>query len=192
MSNPRSFLASSQARVFAYAIDACAASLVLIPAAYATYMLGTPEAGALEFSLLLFASHTFFLYFRNGCSLGKYIQNIAVASADGAPLKPAQCMLRAALVAAPWFLLGITDRFQPADPNLVNSFKPIASAAVLWLIGDLLLIEFTTTRRGISDRLAKTLVIKLPPLQPHRAPAVPMFSANDAEFGNPPKRPPSE
>lgn len=33
-----------------------------------------------------------------------------------------------------------------------------------------------------------TLVVKMPPPQAHRAPAVPMFSAGDAEFGVPPRR----
>jgi uncharacterized RDD family membrane protein YckC len=189
MPSPGSFLASSQARVLAAATDICAASFLIVPVAVGGYFLDTREPGALEFSIVLFAFHTYFLYFRDGCSVGKYFQNITVAREDGANLKLPQAVLRGALTAAPWFLLGITDLFPPADSADRFGASPLSSLAFAWLIGDLLLIEFTPTRRGVADRFAQTLVIKLPPLQPHRAPAVPMFSANDAEFGNPPKRP---
>lgn len=57
-------------------------------------------------------------------------------------------------------------------------------------------IAVVSVRRGgvvsiaqsVADFLSGTLVVKLPPPQAHRAPAVPMFSAHDAEFGVPPRR----
>jgi uncharacterized RDD family membrane protein YckC len=39
------------------------------------------------------------------------------------------------------------------------------------------------TRQTLTDLVARTLVINVPPPQPHRAPAAPMYSATDAEFG---------
>jgi hypothetical protein len=39
------------------------------------------------------------------------------------------------------------------------------------------------TRQTLADLVARTLVINVPPPQPHRAPAAPMYSATDAEFG---------
>jgi uncharacterized RDD family membrane protein YckC len=183
MSSPSSFLASGGSRSFAYVVDLCASAIPLIPAAYATYIAGTPSAGALEFSLLLLAYHVYYLYFREGRSLGKFFQNITVVRPDGAALQPLQCFIRAGLLATPWALIGINDRIhtQPGGD------QPLALLAVSWLLVEAALIHYAPTRRGIADRLANTLVVKLPPPQPHRAPAVPMFSGNDAEFGTPPK-----
>jgi hypothetical protein len=45
------------------------------------------------------------------------------------------------------------------------------------------------SRRTIADFVAGTLVVNTPPLQPHRAPAAPMYSAGDAEFGYAPRKP---
>jgi hypothetical protein len=42
------------------------------------------------------------------------------------------------------------------------------------------------TRQTLSDLVARTLVVNVPPPQPHRAPAGPMYSPSDAEFGFPP------
>jgi uncharacterized RDD family membrane protein YckC len=39
------------------------------------------------------------------------------------------------------------------------------------------------SRQTLADLVARTLVINVPPPQPHRAPAAPMYSATDAEFG---------
>jgi len=58
------------------------------------------------------------------------------------------------------------------------------------VIADVTLLERSASRETLTDRLAGSLVVNLPPLQPHRAPAVPMYSATDAEFGHPPSRPP--
>jgi len=41
------------------------------------------------------------------------------------------------------------------------------------------------SRQTLSDLVAGTLVVNVPPPQPHRAPAGPMYSPSDAEFGLP-------
>src|SRR5438105_12851053 len=93
--DPSSYAASGQKRALAYVIDLCAAALVLVPAAFATYILGTPSAGALEFALLFITYQMYFLSFKSGVSIGKYIHNIAVVSLNGTPLQPGQALVRA-------------------------------------------------------------------------------------------------
>ena len=64
----------------------------------------------------------------------------------------------------------------------------IGSISLLALfIAETTLLERSVAGRTIADRLAGSIVVNLPPLQPHRAPAAPMYSASDAEFGQPPR-----
>ena len=188
--DPRSYLATSKSRTFAYLLDLCACALLLIPTAYAAYCLGTPSAGAFEYALLFLAYHTYFLVLRNGVSPGKYIQNIAVVTTSGRPVEVWQALLRSGSLAMPWLLLSAGDAqwLIAALSKQVAAVVPTAGAA--WLAMDAILIEAMRDRRSLTDRIALTLVVALPPPKPHRAPAIPMFSANDTEFGNPPKKPP--
>ncbi len=48
---------------------------------------------------------------------------------------------------------------------------------------ELALMAHTPWRQSVADRVARTIVVRKPPLQPHRAPAYPMFSAKNEEFG---------
>ena len=189
--DPKSYLASSKSRTFAYLSDVCACGLLLIPTAYATYLLETPSAGVFEFSLILLAYQAYFLAFRGGVTPGKYVQNIAVVSTNGNAIHELQALLRAASLAMPWLLFSLADSrwFNAQFPRDTTSL--ISAIGLAWITLDVILIEFSRHRRSLTDWISSTLVVALPPLQPHRAPAVPMFSANDAEFGNPPKRPPS-
>ena len=45
------------------------------------------------------------------------------------------------------------------------------------------LMALTPARQSLADKAAKTIVVNKPPVQPHRAPAYPMYSAKDEEFG---------
>jgi uncharacterized RDD family membrane protein YckC len=189
--DPSSYLASSQKRSVAYFIDLCASALFLVPSAFATYLLGTPDSGALEVGLIFFVYQAYFLYFKDGVTFGKYIHNIAVVSLDGSPLKLNQVLVRALSLSVPWLLLAA------GDSSLAKRMMPYVSPGLLptvgmaWLLLDVVLIEFLRTRRSMTDHVAGTVVVNLPPPQPHRAPAAPMFSASDAEFGTAPRRPPS-
>jgi len=185
-----SHLAPSQARSVAYVLDLVACSLLLLPAALASYCVGIPNAGAFEYSLLFPAYHFFFLVYRGGASPGKHVQNIAVITPEGLPIAAGPALLRSTSLALPWCLLS-ADSWAFSMATLPRTATAaITLAGAFWLAIDALLIEYTRDRRSLSDRIAGTVVVSLPPLQPHRAPATPMFSANDAEFGNPPKRPP--
>lgn len=54
---------------------------------------------------------------------------------------------------------------------------------MLLLFADVYPLEFHKQPRTLTDRFAGTIVISMPPPQPHRAPAFPMYSRHDAEFG---------
>jgi uncharacterized RDD family membrane protein YckC len=59
---------------------------------------------------------------------------------------------------------------------------------MLPLVTELALIVHTPWRQSIADLIAGTIVVVTPQPQPHRAPAFPMYSATDTEFGPPPRR----
>ena len=183
------YAASSWSRLVAYVIDVGATAFFLIPAAWASYLLDTPNAGALEFSIFFFAYQAYFLRFRAGSSLGKAGQRIFVSDLDGTGLSTVQVLGRAGLVSLPWVCIGLADlaAIHALLPPRVPAALPVLGLA--WAFADLVLLEFVPSRRSLTDRVVGTIVLNTPPLQPHRAPAIPMFSANDAEFGNPPRRP---
>jgi uncharacterized RDD family membrane protein YckC len=57
-----------------------------------------------------------------------------------------------------------------------------------WLVAlpialELGLMAHTPWRQSLADKVAKTIVVIKPPVQPHRAPAYPMYSVKDEEFG---------
>lgn len=192
MPNPDSYLASSQARSVACVMDLCAAALVLVPWAFATYAIGTPGASLLEFGLVFFAYQIYFLQFKHGCTPGKHVRNICVVSARGGGLQPWQCVVRATAVALPWVLIGMGDMSAGATPFISVAPRAPRGVGMLWLFADLLSLEYLHSRRTLADRMARTRVVSLPPVQPHAAPAVPMYSAAHAEFGHPPCRPPAQ
>ncbi len=185
MQASKSPFASSGDRSVAYIFDMCAASLLLLPAAYACYITGASSAGAKEFAAALFAYHFFFLKFKGGCSIGKYLRNISVVNAVGRPPSLGESFLRAFSISAPWLSISLDESVAIAF-NIKSNIIP--TLGIAWLCADILCLEFLANRRTLSDRLAGTIVIDLPPIQPHRAPAVPMYSADDNEFGGPPRK----
>jgi hypothetical protein len=48
---------------------------------------------------------------------------------------------------------------------------------------DLVLISSLQFKQSLADLICRTLVVNAPPPRPHRAPAGPMHSSLDAEFG---------
>ena len=63
----------------------------------------------------------------------------------------------------------------------------IVAAVLSPVLLDLLLAIILPWRQGVADFLFKTLVVNRPLPQPHRAPAAPMYSPTDAEFGAKPR-----
>ena len=115
-----------------------------------------------------------------GQTFGRYVANIMVCSDSGGPLTAARSFARALVRALPLVLLE-----GPSFAPVVGTLAMVALVAV-----ESSVLERSPTRQSLADRVARSLVVNLPPPHTHRAPAGPMFSATDAEFGNPPKTPP--
>ena len=142
--------------------------------------LGVDVAACSLFGCMYFLYHCAFLAWRDGRTLGKAAMDICVISSQGRPVNLREAILRTSVRACPFAVMAL--------PGLR------ATGAGLILLGALFLcevwmLERLPARLTIADRVARTLVVNTPPPQPHRAPAAPMFSAADAEFGIPPKRP---
>ena len=190
MTSPKNFTAGSSTRSLAYLFDLATVAFVFI----VVYALGDALNLKLDdpmlFAALVFVYQAYFLAARTGATPGKYVRNVCVIAANGEPLVLGQAVARGFLTAFPYACLAAgAIHIDPIAHGLV-SMVPVFGVAYLFV--DLVLLEYTHARRTLTDILTRTLVVKLPPIQPHRAPAVPMFSANDAEFGNPPRLPPSE
>jgi len=189
MPSPDDFRASSSARAAAYFFDLIAASTVFLFFVGLSEAVGARIAESLLYPACLFLYSTASLWRTRGTTLGKFLRNITVVDKAGGPIEPIQAVLRSLLFAPPYACLtGGPTQVDVTAHGLVATAPLLGS---LYLLTEVILLEYTVQRRTVADRLCRTLVVKLPPLQPHRAPAAPMFSVNDAEFGNPPKRPPS-
>lgn len=110
--------------------------------------------------------------------VGRMIHRISIVSAaTGQEPSVGQAALRACVRTA-LALLGV-------------SMAKAASLDALFLLPvsfEWALVSVHPLRQTIADLVAGTVVIATPPLQPHRAPAAPMYSRTDAEFGPPPKK----
>ena len=137
-------------------------------------------SGWLVFAIASFAYHFVCLVVREGRTLGKTAIDICVISSNGQHLSTSQCVLRAGVRTLPFVFLGAKDPF-------VALFGAVLLLALV--LSEFYLLERSLSRQTVADRVANSLVIKLPPLQPHRAPAGPMYSSNDSEFGFAPKKP---
>jgi RDD family len=190
MPSARPDLASTSSRVVAYAFDAVIVGLAYVFVEYA----GVSDRARFDspaiYALLFFAYQLAFLQWNDGTSFGKSLRSICVIADAGTKITPNQAFARAALLAVPFALFSAQ-----APLAALLSFYPDAQflallPGVLWLLVELFLVESGPVPRSLTDRLARSLVVNIPPPQPHRAPAVPMYSATDGEFGPQPKRKP--
>ena len=190
MAGMNQYLANGSNRGLAYLADLAAAGCVRMVLTAIGASAGSGLSAWLYFALVLFGYHAYFLIWKNGVSFGKFLRGICVVSVNGESLSILQSILRAALISAPYTWLSTSE----IGPSVVRGQMPpilsvLSIAALWWWLADVFLVETLDGRRTLTDRVAKTMVVNLPPLQPHRAPAVPMYSANDAEFGSKPRRP---
>jgi uncharacterized RDD family membrane protein YckC len=183
------FTAGSATRSLAYLMDLAAAAFLFMILFAVLDAFGQKPDSALWLALPILGYQAYFLVNRGGVTPGKFIRNICVISASGQQITTGQGLMRAALTTLPYACLASGELEFDVVAHGVVAMVPVAGIA--YLFADLVLLEYTRAKRTVTDYLCKTIVVNLPPLQPHRAPAIPMFSANDAEFGNPPKRPPS-
>jgi uncharacterized RDD family membrane protein YckC len=185
MADASTFTATPRKRLSAAFVDFLLVGL----AALLTYALTDAGGHRLDFEMLVpvsyFAYHSAFLYLWAGQSPGRRTFDITVVSAVGTDLRLWQALIRSA--ARPSIVLAASVSIVPF--TLVDFGVQIAAVVLLLEIG--LLFSMASRRTG-ADLISGTLVVNTPPLQPHRAPAVPMYSPSDAEFGYPPRKPKRE
>jgi uncharacterized RDD family membrane protein YckC len=127
------------------------------------------------------AYQAFLMQLWSGQTLGKRLADIAVVSTvDGRAPGKLICVCRPLARSVVFALLAFYT-------------KDLDDSSIVALFGLLISMEMTIvaglmTHQSFADLICRTLVVNLPPLQPHRAPAGPMYSKSDAEFGVPPKR----
>jgi uncharacterized RDD family membrane protein YckC len=179
------FLASPLMRVAGGAIDAvvCVMAILLAMAAVGGRG-GMPRFAALASGVYILY-HVAFFWYLDDSTPGQRAWSLRTVSASGGPLSFLQTLIRPGIRALLVCVFAWSADF----------FWPRLGDPYLWLKSALapLLLEagmmFTLpSRQTLSDLVARTLVVNIPPPQPHRAPAGPMYSGNDAEFGLPPKR----
>jgi uncharacterized RDD family membrane protein YckC len=190
MPSPASFVAAPGKRVAAFVYDTFVVFLVFMLLAVLAESVGHDLSTWATFVSCAFLYHYAFLAFREGRTLGKAAQDICVVTVAGQHPHQWQALVRPAVRYMPLLLLSIKTRDWVLTEALYGlAFKLLPS--LLWL-GEYSLLRSSPLRQTVADRTARTLVVNSPTCEPHRAPAVPMYSATDAEFGFPPKRPPSE
>ena len=176
--NP-AYLASPLRRVAAAAIDfAVFLLLALFAAAVTQVRLGLLDMGTAAVVVFVLY-HGGFLYYWSGETPGRRVLSIRVVRTRAAiGLTLLQCAARP-LLKGTWLLSFVPLEYASGASWI--SFLP--------LFVDLVLMTALPSRQTVADLLCRTVVVNLPPPQPHRAPAGPMYSATDAEFGVPARRP---
>lgn len=174
-------------RVVAYVIDvgACAMLLFVLVSLFEDYC-DSRAAGSTLFACIVFLYQLGFLTYRDGITFGKYSRNIQPVSVLGQPLTQTQKAIRSLLLALPYFFIGAErSLIVGAEFVTAHALRLAPLIGILLLFADLYPLEFQKRPRTLTDRIARTIVISTPPPQPHRAPAFPMYSRHDAEFGAP-------
>ena len=186
MASPASFVASPNKRIAAFVFDSVVVTVGLL--------LVVVTLGRRNVEIPLFASfaacawlyHVIATWAQHGQTLGRSVQGICVASASGLEASVRQLIVRASWRYFPLAALSIPWQEQvPAEAACALAIRVVA--VLLWA-REFLLLQGAEGRTQ-ADRLADTCVVNAPPPDTHRAPAAPMFSANDVEFGTPPKVP---
>jgi len=118
-----------------------------------------------------------------GQTPGKRVLALALIELRGQAPSRAVAVARVAIRVGVPLLLGIvlgtlTGRFQ--------AYLGVCFVGGLFV--DAYCVSYRPGRRLLADSLLGTMVVVLPPVQPHRAPAGPMYSAHDREFGPPPTK----
>ena len=187
MSPLASFTAPPKKRIAAFVFDSVAVLLVFLMAVALAESQSVDIGSFRVFVMVAAAYHLGFLLLRDGRTLGKQAQDLCVISAAGEPVRAWQGAVRVLVRYLPLALLTVPYVEWELGPAVFGLLIKLV-AGLLWL-RELALLNIPPARQTLADRAARTLVVNLPAAQPHRAPAVPMFSASDAEFGPAPRRP---
>lgn len=185
MANAAPYIANPLRRVFAGVLD----TLLCVVVTVFLWSLVMAAGGVLPATtmsniafLVYFIYHLLFYSVYHGQTPGLTVFDIKIVrAADGHDLLQWEAALRAGMRPVLVYGLGwagVTWR----EPQI------ILTVATLPLVIELGMMFTMPTRQTLSDVVSRTLVVNLPAPQPHRAPAAPMYSASDAEFGVRPQR----
>jgi uncharacterized RDD family membrane protein YckC len=180
VATPSNFAASPGKRHAAFLVDSLVVLLSFMFLAAAGEMRGQDIARWDVLAAIYYLYQSAFLAARQGATLGRYAQSIAVVSESGAQLSLLRSLIRTAPRALPLALI----EYHP-ETSLIGSLT-----LLFLVVAETRLIERSPSRQSFCDRTAGCLVVNLPPPRTHRAPAGPMYSSTDQEFGTPPKRRP--
>ena len=189
MRSARPEVATKANRLVAYAFDIVMVGMAYWFVAYAGQSANNSLESPFVYAVLFFAYQLFFLRWNDGGSFGKSLRGICVISAAGTRLTSGQAVARALALSFPFALFSIHDFLAALLSALPDSKYLAILPGALWCLAELYFAESDPVSRSVTDRIACSLVVNIPPPQPHRAPAAPMYSATDAEFGPRPKKP---
>ena len=183
MANTAPFIASPFRRLVAGLIDFVLALMVAGIASGVAQALGH-DSNQLELALIVYTLyHAAFYLVWDGQTPGLRIFDIRTVSViGGLELSATQALGRAGVRPCLLYLLGW------AASAIATRFNVIAVLVLVLPLGELGMMFTLPSRQTLSDLISRTLVVNVPPPQPHRAPAAPMYSPTDAEFGLRPHR----
>ena len=185
MPNAAPFIAPPWKRVAAGAVDGVLFLLLFIVAiAAVTSVVGDlwgPGLAAVAAATYVVYHVAFFLVLEDATPGLRALNMRIVSTTAGGSLSLAKMLVRSAFRPVMLYafaqMVYLVHPFFAAEPML---FAP--------LLVELAMMFTLPSRQTLSDLVARTLVVNVPPPQPHRAPAGPMYSPSDAEFGLPPGR----
>jgi len=182
--NAAPFIASPWKRVIAGAVDVVVylLALIVVLAAVTSVVrdLWGPQLAALAAATYVVYHVAFFQVFE-GATPGLRALNMRIVSTTGGgSLSLARMFVRSGFRPALLFVFGWALVNLPGMRLLRSEVLMVAP-----LLLELGMMFTLPSRQTLSDLVAGTLVVNVPPPQPHRAPAGPMYSPSDAEFGLP-------
>jgi uncharacterized RDD family membrane protein YckC len=188
VANAAPFIASPVKRFVAGTLDVALYSICLtLVVAVVTSMgdsrgFGMPLVAAAA-SVTYALYHLVFFWFLAGATPGlRAFDMQLVRASDGGDLSVVQVLVRAGFRPLLLWLFGWSVDLLAAPSIRVEAVLPVP------LLLELGMMFTLPSRQTLSDLVSNTLVVNVPPPQPHRAPAAPMYSPADAEFGLPPRR----
>jgi hypothetical protein len=189
MVSRRPELASKSDLLVAYVFDVFMVGIALVFVVYAGSESGRMNLDEpLVYAAIFFTYHLCFLHWNGGTSFGKSLRSSCVIGANGTPLSFVQALARAAVPSLPFALFSAREPLAALLSTFPVSRYLATLPGVFWWLAEIGFVESGHGPLSLTDRITKTIVVNIPPPQPHRAPAVPMYSATDAEFGPRPKR----
>ncbi|SRR6266540_2582383 len=184
MANAAPFIAHPARRLVAGFVDLVLSLMAAGVVAWIAQSFGYESANEMRLALAVYALyHAAFYWLWGGQTPGLRIFDIRTVSAiGGIELSLLQALVRAGSRPLLLYLLGWVAN------STVLPFNVVGVIVVAPLLGELGMMLTLPSRQTLSDLLSRTIVVNVPPPQPHRAPAGPMYSATDAEFGVRPRQ----